>query len=188
MENKVDKRIIKTKQKLTDGLAEILKYKNIRLVKVNELTSVSNVNRATFYLHYKDIEDFWTQTENELISEFTQIFDKNSMHVQKDGTVPSVYAIFEFISTHATIIKAIIGPNGDKNFAYQLASIARSKIINELIKMNYENLIDYYSIYYMINGCSGVIFKWIDDGMKESPDEMAQILQQFISRGTKLIQ
>ena len=188
MENKVDKRIIKTRQKLTDGLAEVLKTKNIRSVKVNELTVASGVNRATFYLHYKDIEDFLEQTENELIREFTEIFDCNSLRMQRDGTFPAVHAVFEFISTHATIINAIVGPNGDKNFSYHLASIAREKIIHDLVKRNYENLIDHYSIYYMINGCSGVIFKWINDGMKEPSEQMAKILDQFISKGTRLIQ
>lgn len=188
MENKVDKRIIKTKQKLINGLAEVLKTKNIHAVKVNELANISGVNRATFYLHYKDIEDFLQQTENELITEFTEIFDQYSMRMQKDGTFPAVHAVFEFICAHSAIINAIISPNGDKDFAYHLAAIARKKIIHDLVKRNYENLIDYYSIYYMINGCSGVIFKWINDGMKESHEEMARILDQFISKGTKLIQ
>lgn len=188
MENKVDKRILKTKQKLIKGLSEVLKNKSINSIKVNELTHASGVNRATFYLHYKDIDDFVEQIENELIVEFTQIFDQNSMRLQMDGTFPAVHAVFDFVVSHAALISAIVGPNGDKGFAYRLASIARQKIIHDFIKPNYERPSDYYSVYYMINGCTGVIFKWISDGMREPYDEMAKILDQFIFHGTKLVQ
>lgn len=188
MKNKVDKRIIRTKQRLICGFAELLKSKNFSLIKVSELTRVSNVNRATFYLHYNDINDFMQQIEAELVHQLTAVFEENSMHTDDNGNIPVVCAVFEFISSNESILRAVLGENGDRNFRYRLSLIAREKIVDKFIDSGNENPIHNYSIYYMINGCIGVIFKWIGSGMRESPEDMSLIIQQLIRQGTNLTQ
>ena len=186
--SKTDKRIIKTKQRLIAGFIELLKTKNIKLINVSELTNAAQVNRATFYLHYKDIDDFLRQIEDELIAEYTAVFDKTPLMVSGDSNINMICNVFEFISDNAEIITAIVGPNGDATFPPRLSALARRKIISEYMGRYDNNPEMYYSIYYIINGCIGVIFKWIQSGMKESPDEMSRILGKFIVKGVQFIQ
>lgn len=192
MENKIntktDKRIIKTKQRLINGFIQLLKTKNIKLLNVSELTNAAQVNRATFYLHYKDIDDFLGQIEEQLLAEYTAVFDKNPLTSSDSGNINVICGVFEFIAAHADIITAIVGPNGDPSFPSKLSALARRKIINEYSDRCDNDPENYYSIYYMINGCIGVIFKWIHGGMKESPEEMSHILGHFITNGVQFIQ
>lgn len=188
MKNKVDKRIIKTKQRLIYGFSELLKSKNFNLIKVSELTRVSSVNRATFYLHYDDINDFLHQIEDELISQLTNVFEENLINTDANGAIPVICAVFEFISSNKSLLSAILGENGDRNFRYRLSLIAREKIVDKFTDSGNRNPIDIYSIYYVINGCIGVIFKWFHSGMKESPEDMSLIIQQLIYQGVDLKQ
>lgn len=58
MERKsTDRRIRKTKTALKNGLIELMLEKNINDISVRELTEKVDLNRGTFYLHYKDIFD-----------------------------------------------------------------------------------------------------------------------------------
>lgn len=192
MENKTtpktDKRIIKTKQRLVAGFIELLKTKNFKLINVSELTNTAQVNRATFYLHYKDIDDFLRQIEDELIAEYTAVFDKKTLTLSSDGSINVICNVFELIADNAEIITAIVGPNGDPTFPPRLSALARRKIVSEYMGRYDNNPEIYYSIYYMINGCVGVIFKWIQGGLKESPEEMSRILGKFITKGVQFIQ
>ena len=66
-----DRRIKRTKRFLSMALVELLAEKPVNEITVKELTERSDVNRATFYRHYRDIYDMLRQMEQELFGEFT---------------------------------------------------------------------------------------------------------------------
>ena len=53
--NPKDRRVRKTKTQLENGLAGLLREKAINEITVTELTERVDINRSTFYLHYRDI-------------------------------------------------------------------------------------------------------------------------------------
>lgn len=57
MEKKVDRRVIKTRRQLKKGLAALMKEKSVNQITVKELVEEVDINRSTFYLHFKDIQD-----------------------------------------------------------------------------------------------------------------------------------
>ena len=63
----IDRRIRKTRKQLKDCLISLLKTKRIQDITVRELTEMADLNRGTFYLHYKDVFDLLEQTETELL-------------------------------------------------------------------------------------------------------------------------
>ena len=58
-----DRRVRKTKTQLKAGLAGLLKEKGINEITVTELTEQVDINRSTFYLHYRDIYDMMEKIE-----------------------------------------------------------------------------------------------------------------------------
>lgn len=56
-EKKEDLRVIKTKEKLTKALVQLLKEKQIQNIKVSELCDLASVSRATFYNNFDTIDD-----------------------------------------------------------------------------------------------------------------------------------
>ena len=68
-----DRRVRKTKTQLKAGLARLLKEKGINEITVTELTEQVDINRSTFYLHYRDIYDMMEKIENELIEKIEEL-------------------------------------------------------------------------------------------------------------------
>lgn len=62
-----DKRVIRTKRAIKTALFELMKSKDISSITISELTACANVNRRTFYTHYKSIDDIFEEIENELV-------------------------------------------------------------------------------------------------------------------------
>lgn len=63
MEKKVDRRVIKTRRQLKKGLAALMKEKSVNQITVKELVEEVDINRSTFYLHFKDIQDLLREIE-----------------------------------------------------------------------------------------------------------------------------
>lgn len=53
----VDRRVRKTRKQLRECLITLLKEKKVQDITVRELTDMADLNRGTFYLHYKDVFD-----------------------------------------------------------------------------------------------------------------------------------
>ena len=52
---KGNRRILYTKKIIKESLIDLLKYKKIHEVTVTDICKKSNINRGTFYTHYKDV-------------------------------------------------------------------------------------------------------------------------------------
>ena len=70
MGKKIDRRVRKTKQQLQDGFIYLRKQKDLKEITVKELCELTDLNRGTFYLHYKDIYDLSEQLEESLFVSF----------------------------------------------------------------------------------------------------------------------
>ena len=67
---KMDRRVRKTRMQLRAGLTQLMRQKPIKDITVRELAQLVDINRCTFYLHYRDIYDMVEQVEQEVFSEF----------------------------------------------------------------------------------------------------------------------
>ena len=72
----LDRRVRKTRQQLQHCLAVLLKEKKIQEITVREITEMADLNRGTFYLHYKDVFDLLEKVELELLDELDGTLQK----------------------------------------------------------------------------------------------------------------
>lgn len=137
--NDNDIRVKRTKKLLRKGIAEIGKSKSINKITVKELTDLVEINRGTFYLHYKDVYDLVDSIENELYDEF----DKRVLDVTPDDIlqrpVDVLETLFEYFRTHKDILSVLMGENGDVKFVYRFGELMNEKIL-EIFKGIFPNM------------------------------------------------
>ena len=51
-----DRRIVKTKEAIKDQLVKLLDHNDVDQIRITNLTTLAQINRKTFYLHYKSVE------------------------------------------------------------------------------------------------------------------------------------
>ena len=74
-EETIDRRIRKTRRLLRECLTALLKEKKVQGITVREIADMADINRGTFYLHYKDVFDLMEQIENELLKELEDMLN-----------------------------------------------------------------------------------------------------------------
>ena len=92
-----DRRIRKTKQLLRQSFASLLAEKPLEDITVKELTERADINRGTFYCHYKDIYDLKDQIERELFDEFVAVIDGYGVDNLRRELQPVMVDVFRFL-------------------------------------------------------------------------------------------
>lgn len=83
-----DRRVRRTRMRLQQAMLELLKEKDARSITVRELTQRADVNRGTFYAHYKDVFDLLDQMEQDLFQRLTQLLSSYSTQDLQRGLTP----------------------------------------------------------------------------------------------------
>ena len=188
-EKKTDRRIRKTKQQLQEGFIHLRKTKSIKYITVKELCELTDLNRGTFYLHYKDIYDLSEQMENEIILKFEEAL--NSYSVDGETSPQTIMCkAFEIIKENADFCTCLLSNTGEMTFFNKLKTIIRDGCFQywtELFsKPKKVETFDYF-FNFMLYGCIGIIESWLNSGLKESPQEMAQLASKVMLNGVTVL-
>ena len=82
---KEDRRVRKTKRLLRSALTDLLKEKPIQEIKVREIADMVDINRGTFYQHYRDVYDMLNSIEDEIFIDFRTFFSNNSDSLEEEA-------------------------------------------------------------------------------------------------------
>jgi AcrR family transcriptional regulator len=185
MEHNKDKRVIRTKALLIRSISALMKQKNIKDITVKELCEYADINRGTFYLHYKDIYDMLDSIEQELSDKFLQIFQKYNSETNEDFPYPLFLEIFKLVDDNAELFRVLIGPNGDISFIMKIFKLYNIHCLqSEFNKLSPQFSMNqvYYSNF-ILYGCVGLLEQWLSRDTKESPEKMAELITKLVSTG-----
>ncbi len=189
MPNNEDRRVRKTKKLMTDALAQLLMEKPLSAISVREIAELADINRGTFYLHYRDIYDMARQLQDEIIEKFNRIVDSHTSRESTNELFPLLTELFGLLSENARFAQVMVGKNGDAAFLDKLKNIVREKCLADAHKMlNIKNSGDFEYFYnYIVSGCLGVCHAWLAGGMKESPAQMAELVERMMLHGVRAV-
>ena len=191
-EESADRRVRKTRRLLKECFIRLLNEKKIQDISVRELADMADINRGTFYLHYRDVYDLMDRIEEDIIQDLEEIVSHYSTAelIEK----PSLFflELYPLAKENAGIITALLGENGDLHFSFRMENFLKEYCLNSWVSsqagrtpMN-DSTITLYSAF-IVSGCLGVIKSWIESGFLRTPEEMARITEDFIVRGIHVL-
>lgn len=186
-DKKADRRVIKTERMINSALMELLKEKSVREIKVSEISELADINRGTFYLHYRDVYDILERIEGDMFDSFNRLLDSHPVSELDQSAIPFLRDIYGFLSEYHEMCRALLGPHGDPAFAERLHKLVCEKCAGfrgSFTEDGSEADFD-YRYYFAVGGIMGIVRRWIDGGMKESPDDMAVLTESILHNGVK---
>jgi len=183
----VDPRIIRTKEKFYQSLSYLLEEKTLDQITVSELTESAGINRSTFYLHYSNVAELYEEVKNLLISEYRRTINNfhfgNEVSDQENEKILLVET-FNFIIENKAYISFFLVRQNEDDVLQKLISLGE-EIFIRTISARQTHLSDKEIFYYytfMVNGIIAIIRNWVNEGMKEKPIDMANMILNFIYR------
>ena len=184
-----DRRIRKTKHAIKETLIALLKEKPVREISVIELSDRADINRGTFYLHYKDIFDLLEQIEQEFFDELKEIMNSYTIQDLNGSPLPLLEGIFHLLEENVSLCIVLLSPNGSLSFINQLKDMIREICFDHWSYLFHKdkNAVFEYYYSYMLSGCIGLIETWLLNENRESPDEIALLVQDMVLRGVEVL-
>ena len=179
----------RTQALLKDGLTELMQTKPVQNITVRELTDYVNLNRGTFYLHYRDIQDLLEHLENDILDEFIEITNAHQPQDMKGKPFPLICDLYKFLEKNSDFVKLVLVNNQEQNFMNRIKEIIRERCVNdwdEIFANADPRLSEIYSSY-VLSGCIGIIENWIRNGTRQSPEELARYTEDITLNGLNIL-
>ncbi|MCY8104689.1 TetR/AcrR family transcriptional regulator [Bacillus mojavensis] len=190
--NKVDPRVKRTNKFLRDALIALLKEKEANSITIQEITEKADLTRGTFYLHYRDKQDFLFQSMTEVLDDLIQQVKPETpvepVIINEDHPPVSFVKLFEYIHEHAEYFQVMLSDRGLPQFRSLMAEFVQKRIYEELLSSIEESekqlqIPKEILVSYITSAHIGVICSWLESGMKYSPLFMANQLTRLTLLG-----
>ncbi len=178
---KTDRRILRTERRLQDALVMLLKTKSIQQISVRELANTANITRATFYTHYRNPMDMLRHLQDKMVSQIIEIIN-TFLNVD---TSEFFIQLFRYFANDVRYPNLLFIPTGEDSTFQRIGFMIIDKHLMTWTRLHPDKKqIDYkYYCTYIVFGCIAILHQWIENGMKESPETMAEMAQSFIPTG-----
>ncbi len=180
----MDLRVKKTKNSIINAFLKLRAKKSLERITVKELSDLAEINKATFYLHYRDPYDMLEQLGNEFIDNMKSILIKDNESFNPSKSFVNLY---KFVKENYDIAYILFSPNCDSGFGRRLEKSLEKFCFDSWIvraKDDDSRNCDYFSVY-LVAGIKALLEKWVFDGFVETPEEMAKLSQYFMMYGGK---
>lgn len=162
-----------TERALTEALTELLEERPLDKINVVDITDKCGLTRNTFYYHFHDVYDA-------LNCYFTNEIEKMLVKYEHDEDWSGGFLEgLEFVYHHKTMIEHIYNFVDSRELRDYLDSVifkyALTVIGKEFKKTDYSVQVKEIAADFYTNVLLGATIKWIKDGMKENPENMATL-------------
>lgn len=171
--NSFDARVRYTRMIIEQCFLELLKMKPVTKITVTELCEKAQINRATFYKHYQDVPDLLNKLEEQLFDQIRQAFAGRNVELQT-----FLQEMLRYTYREQDRFFALGGENGDPNLMAKTFKVCYESAY-PLLEQNMPGVDESERrmlYHFLAQGAGGVLAWWIMDGMRVSPEELAQFI------------
>ena len=136
-ERGIDRRVRKTKQQLRQALMDLMSEKPSKSISVRELAERADINRGTFYIHYKDVSDLLQRLEDEMAERLILVCKKYAYSTSEVDAFPYLTELYRFARDNADLCLVLLGPNGDRAYTERICGILRSYFLRDFLARFY---------------------------------------------------
>lgn len=169
----MDPRYVRKDAAIKKATIELLKNKSIGGIKICELCKKANVNRNTFYAHYKSPIEVVETISRDFLQDFKDIVkastDRREAYVD----------ICRYIYARQEVFSMLISANVENRYLKIALDSARSNARSGFLGETHNKLTEYKNEF-LIGGCYFVLMHWIESGAKESPEEIGKTLYELM--------
>lgn len=179
----------KNTDKIKQCLTEMLQSSPIDDITATELCKRAGVNRATFYYHYNSVQDVLAEIESQLEADFAQWVSRSPLDLNGLPEKSFYVTFFEFVARNVGVCRMLLNSQRSSEFVTRALKAGRTMVVSIMSKLFPHckaSKIDYYYIF-VSNGFLGLLNYWLNSGMKESINDIAEVGERISNMGVSYL-
>lgn len=174
---KEDRRIRRTQRLLKESLVDLMSEKEFKDITIKDITERADLNRGTFYLHYSDTYGLLMAMENDVLNDFQDMIDNYLQMGPKTDLTPVLSPVIHYIVENEEICKNLFENSASNDFLTKFKNLIHKNgiaVIEQLFPACKSGSFDYF-FEFITYGLIGIIKKWLDEGMPQTEEQIAQL-------------
>ena len=160
-----DKRIRRTKKLLRQALTRLMQQKDFQSITVTDVVREADINRGTFYAHYRDVYDL-----RGMIA---------AIRPSETVTLKLVLSrLMDYLEENREIVTALIKVNAPDGFGKKMIGVIEECRM-ELLP--YRSVEDAYAARFLATGVIGMTEKWITESQPIPKTEMVSLITKLLT-------
>ena len=155
----------KSQEQIECVFLQLIQKRDIDDISISLICQMAKLNRSTFYANYTDIYDLVEKVKKNMEVEFARFQLSNNAKQNSDGYLK----MFRYIRTNQLFFKTY----------FKLEEISMNfptQYHIEMAERYYDNKYIDYHIEFFRAGLNAVIKKWLNNGCRETPEEINEII------------
>lgn len=172
-----------TKHAIAQGFKQLILKKDLHKISISDISSQCGLNRQTFYYHFQD--------KYELLNwiYYQECFRKAIDGMNFDNWNDHFEMMFTIMKEDEVFYSRTIRSDQSVFYDY-LLQITTAILFDAMEKLDYDHQLQkqdksFYARFYAY-GISGSVIKWVFEGMKESPLQLASKLKRLVGDTEKI--
>ena len=153
-------------------------YAGMELIRPLYLVREADINRGTFYAHYRDVYDLRDKIEAEMIGDFRDLIA--DIQPRETSTLePVLTRAMDYLEENREIVTALVRGTGVEGFGRKMITVLEEC---RLEMLPYRTVEDTYAARFMSTGIVGMLEKWITDPQPIPKTEMTELILRALTQ------
>ena len=179
---KKDRRTLYTENVIKETILKLLQTKPISKITVSEVCKIAEINRGTFYIHYKDCLDVLEQLQEEYCNDVIRFIEEQ----EEEDHLDIILKLHEYNKAHENHYLIFMRTDLPVRSFKKLIDFGKNKIIEDICDNSSLTPTEAdWIAFYMVSASSSITQKYGYEDEYTKHREM--LLQQFINGGLSAI-
>lgn len=184
MNTRDNQRVRLTKRLFRESLIRLLEKNTIYEITVSQLCAEAEINRSTFYKYYSNVREIYEEIESEVLQASANCIAGVNIH-DVESIISRVENLLIHMKEHSELYRLLLENSADGEFPFKLinGTVGVLAGMHELMQEGMRKYAEYCSLF-VVSGALSIIWKWLNNGMKEQPRELAELIFRVASGKT----
>ena len=161
---------------------ELMQKKGRSRITVTDIVNTADLNRSTFYAHFKSADDVREKIQSDIINELTSSLNKRDFRNALSDPYPAMMHVIAFIRKDAEMYKMLLNTEGANKFLKKLRNIVIEKCLSDEVILPYIKDRDEFemNLRMFIGGYVSVIEDWAAGNINMPVEKTAKIMSDSV--------
>jgi AcrR family transcriptional regulator len=183
-ENALDKRCRKTRRAIKTSLIKLMCEKDITDITITEISDEADINRKTFYAHYRGVYDILDEIENDLIEKLFHILDNADILKSMYNPYPLFKELTSEINKEFEFYRLLVQSKNYNSLLNKIKGTFKERFLElskNTIKIDRETLS--FVIDFVASGITSAYQEWFNSERSISLEQLSKTLSMLIGNG-----
>lgn len=180
---KSDLRVVKTRRVIREALLELMSERELSRISVSELCARAQINRKTFYRHYRVVGDVILELENDMLGEFAEVFKSHNSSILDLGAV--IRDISAVVDSNRGYYLRLLKHNPDLLAKGKIkAALCRMAAVSlKSLGVTEDEAVILAASEFAVSGVLGLYASWFDGGCKDDLGLRTEVAVKIVTQG-----